>query len=137
MSVTEFDQLDSLSELAPRIPSQVGSFEPLRVETGEATERSIPKIPTPIWRVERPHECDLRARRPIGVRLRHEGPFFFAENEELALYGVGETVGDAVDDLKSHLAHFYSHYRSLSWDQVTGEARRLKQLYADLFIEEQ
>lgn len=136
MSTTEFDLLDSPSDFAPRIPSQVGSFEPVTVKTGVESERSIPNIPTPIWRVERAGEPDLLARRPLGVRLRREGPFYFAENDELVLYGVGETVGEAIDDLKSHVAHFYSHYRSLSFDQVIGEAHRLKVLYATFFMED-
>lgn len=62
-----------------------------------------------------------------------EGPFFFAHKEELMIWGVGSTAEEAVDDFNVHVEHFRKYYAGLPDDKVTGEALRLKKLFAELF----
>lgn len=102
------ENLARLGDFEPALPANTRP-RPIEVETRAAAGNSIPEIPTPIWRVEREGAPDLLASKPVGVRLRREGNHYFAENDDLALYGLGE--------------------------RVTGEAARLKELYEKIFTE--
>jgi len=74
---------------------------------------------------------------PVQVQFSREGDFCFAENEQLVLYGSGETIREALEDLTSDILYFWKYYRRLSWDNVIGEGRRLKEIYETLVIKEQ
>lgn len=71
-------------------------------------------------------------RRPFAVGLVHEGETWFAENEDLNLFGAGTTASEAIADFQQHFEHFIEYYHSLDWSKVAGDGRRLKTLYADL-----
>jgi hypothetical protein len=73
---------------------------------------------------------------PISVRVSKQGNFFFAENDQLGLCGTGFNVQDATEDLGQHIIYFFNYYKSLSDDQLVGEAIRLKKLYSTLLLEE-
>ncbi|MCK4391113.1 MAG: hypothetical protein KAV83_12855 [Desulfobacterales bacterium] len=60
---------------------------------------------------------------------------FFAEDENLGIFATGESRNEAISAFGEHLVHFYEHYKRLNWDSVTGEARRLKKIYEELFEE--
>lgn len=89
-------------------------------------------IRTPLWRFSSMHTVIISSK-PVSVRISKGETLFFAENENLGIYATGETSGEAIHAFSEHLVHFYVHYTRLSWDRVTGEARRLKKLYEDLF----
>lgn len=74
---------------------------------------------------------------PVQVQISREGDFCFAENEQLVLYGSGETIQEALEDLASDILYFWNYYRRLAWDDVICEGRRLKEIYEKLVIEEQ
>ena len=74
---------------------------------------------------------------PIKVRIYSEDNLFFAENETLVIIGTGSSAMAAMDDFCRHIIHFYNYYKKLSWDKVTGDAVRLKNLYKTLFIEQE
>jgi thioredoxin reductase len=73
--------------------------------------------------------------RPISINIYCDDDLDFAENENLAVCGTGNNIEDAIENLKKHIVHFYEYYRKMDEDKLIGEALRLKDLYADLFIE--
>ena len=89
---------------------------------------------TPLWRFPSLHGVVLSSK-PVSVKIRREETLFFAENENLGLYATGESRDDAIRAFCEQLIHFYNHYKGLSWNHVTGEARRLKEIYENLFRE--
>ena len=88
----------------------------------------------PIW-FFRADDRALRARKAIAVRIRNEGIYFFAGNETLAIEGTGLSASEAIDDFGFHVTHFYQYYQTLTDEQVSGEAVRLKRLFSELFNE--
>ncbi len=78
----------------------------------------------------------FRVRQPIKVCIYRDGEFYFAENETLVLYGVGKSVMEAIEDFRQHVVHFWTYYNNLTWKQVSGDAVRLKRIYANLLVEE-
>lgn len=88
----------------------------------------------PLWDI---HDRTRRfkMKNPVEVDLRFEDGWFFAENEKLTMVGVGRTAEDAIMEFSQHIIHFHLFYRSLSWDQVTGEAVRLKNVFENLLEE--
>ena len=89
---------------------------------------------TPLWRFPSLHGVVLSSK-PVSVKIRRGETLFFAENENLGLYATGESRDDAIRAFCEQLIHFYNHYKGLSWNHVTGEARRLKEIYENLFRE--
>ena len=98
-------------------------------------DQGIPEV-APLWVVHSEGRT-FRMTRPIRVRVFRDGDFFFAENETLMVCGTGESIWEAVEDLGLHIIHFWEYYNKLSWDRVMGDAKRLKDLYQNLLIEEQ
>jgi hypothetical protein len=112
---------------------ETGSEIPL--EEGYRQDQQIPEV-APLWAVHAGEKLFL-ASRPIRVRVFRDGDLFFAENETLLVCGTGESAWDAIEELESHIIHFYKYYKDLPSDGVIGDAKRLKDLYEDLLIEEQ
>ena len=89
----------------------------------------------PLWRLQ------SKTKRfytpiPIAVKAYRDEDFFFAENENLAVCGTGDTPQDALQDLALHITHFFEYYKNLDNSQLAGDALRLKNLYKNLLIEE-
>lgn len=127
-------------DLQAAVPLNFRLSGPRRIETGvevnpfERPGRVVnPSVP--VWQVSA-KGCSLRARRPVGVRIRSEGGFYFAENDGLVVSGSGLTAGEALQDFFGQIVHFYRYYRNLRDDQVIGEAAGLKQLFAEVFEEQ-
>ena len=78
----------------------------------------------------------IRNTKPITIKIFIEEDIFFAENENLAICGTGESKQEAINDFVMHLIHFYEYYKTINDDILMGEAIRLKKLYNDLFLEE-
>lgn len=89
-------------------------------------------VRTPLWKFPSLNTVILSSK-PVSVRISKAEVLFFAENENLGIYATGETRIEAIHAFSKELVHFYVHYKRLSWDRVTGEGRRLKKLYEDLF----
>lgn len=77
-----------------------------------------------------------RTKQPIRVHVAKDGEQYFAENDNLLLFGAGSTVMEAIDDFIQHVMHFWQYYNELTYEQVTGDAIRLKKIYEELLIEE-
>jgi hypothetical protein len=91
---------------------------------------------TPLWRFPSSHGVILSSK-PVSVKISRGETLFFAENENLGLYATGESRDDAIHAFCEQLIHFYKHYKRLGWNRATGEARRLKDIYENLFRESQ
>jgi len=117
-------------------PSEYVRQEP-RVRTGElVVQRGIrSRLPLLLWRIESAR-TRLRATSAITVHVRSENDFVFAENESLAIFAHGRTADEALEDFQEHVAHFFEYYSRLRTDQVIGDAIRLKELFAGLFVKE-
>lgn len=89
-------------------------------------------VKTPCWRFSALDRVVISSK-PVSIRISKGEALFFAENENLGIYATGETRSEAIQAFSDHVTHFYHHYKTLSWDRVTGEACRLKKLYEDLF----
>ena len=89
----------------------------------------------PLWSITGPTQKYF-AEKPIAVNIYCENNLFFAESETLVLFGMGYTPEEAFHDFESHVSYFYQYYKNLDWSQVTGEGRRLKEIYENLLIEE-
>lgn len=89
----------------------------------------------PIWHVRQQQRC-FRLVRPLMVRVRQEGGFFFAENETLRIVGTGTDTEEALRDFSFQLMYFHHYYTQIPAHKVVGEAERLKRLYQRIFVEE-
>ncbi len=90
--------------------------------------------PAPLWKIKKGAKKYVTAK-PITVKFRREDNMVFAENENLAVCGIGESPGEALDDFRSHIIYFFKYYKRLKTDQLIGDALRLKALYENLFCE--
>ncbi|MHC4394669.1 MAG: hypothetical protein ACYS1A_03355 [Planctomycetota bacterium] len=79
----------------------------------------------------------LYSTLPVDVNIRREEMFYFAESEKLKIFVVGDTLTDAMRAFAEQLLYFYEHYKGLTPDKVTGEAKKLKQLYGTYFKTEE
>lgn len=76
------------------------------------------------------------AAKPIRLRIHCEGDMYFASNNTLNICGYGSTLQESISEAIKHIAYFYEYYRSLSTDQVIGEAAQLKQVFENLLNRE-
>jgi len=91
--------------------------------------------PSPIWRIYAEAK-KFYTPKPIAVRIYGDEDLFFAENENLAVCGTGDTPKSALQDLCLHIIHFFEYYKKLNNSKLIGDALRLKELYQDLLVEE-
>lgn len=126
-------------DLQVEVPGNFRLSGPQRVETAEDLGFDRPgkfaRLSVPVWQVCA-KGCSLRARKPIAVRVRLDGQFYFAENDRLVVCGSGLKADEALQDFFGQIVHFYRYYRNLRDDQVVGEAAALKQLFAEVFEEQ-
>jgi len=141
MSPTARDSYEDRDERVIQRPSGWQEIRPRLVDTGEPfqvqdrfREAFRRTKAVPLWSVPFPEGRKV-LKRPLSVQIYREGEFVFAANEELVLIGTGQTSEEAVADFVKHLLHFTEDYRRLPADRVTGDAVRLKALFADIFEE--
>ncbi len=89
---------------------------------------------TPAWAFRCQRKV-LYSTLPVDVNIRREEMFYFAESETLKIFVVGDTLTEAMSAFAEQLLYFYEHYKGLTPDKVTGEAKKLKQLYSRYFKE--
>ncbi len=99
-------------------------------------KQRLEKRTGPIWHIQS-KTSTYRAKKPIAITIFKDNSLFFTENENLSVYGYGETQGKAILDFKLHILHFYKYYQKLNRDDLVGEAALLKEAYKDLLTEEQ
>ncbi len=85
----------------------------------------------PIWEIKSAQHT-YKLPRPISITINKHQDIFMAENENLSVYGCGESSTEAIEELKERIAHFVEYYASLPEEKVTGEASRLKHLFKQI-----
>jgi|GEM_PF-3368768 len=142
MSATALDSYQIREERLSERPCPWRESRPRQIDTGEPTP--IPEFlrralrrsaPVPIWSVPAATGRKRVLKRPLAVHIYRDGDFVFAANEELVIIGHGTSPDEAVADFVGHVLHFAEEYSQLPHDRVTGDAVRLKALFADLFEE--
>ncbi len=77
----------------------------------------------------------LRAVRPVAIRMSRGEELWFAENDRLDIYAIGESKEAAIQEFKLLLVRFYNHYKSLDTTRALKRAKELKQLFVQRFVE--
>ena len=118
-----------------------GNFMETATEIATAPERDLdPGLHrisisrTPAWQFSFAEKV-VYASKPVMICITKGENLYFAENSNLDIVATGETVFDAINEFSELLVDFYCHYRGLDREEVTGDAKRLKALYDDLFTE--
>jgi hypothetical protein len=75
----------------------------------------------------------LAFRKPLEVKIYKENIYWVAENERLLLFGYGNCIDNALNELKTHIIYYYTHYKNIKKDKLIGQAIKLKELYNSLF----
>jgi hypothetical protein len=129
-------------DLEPALPrgAEGLSLHPLHVKTGSWVGQFPGGLrgairSAPIWHVRQQQRC-FRLVRPLLVHIRQDEDYFFAENDTLRLMGTGTNPEEAMADFCMHLVHFHQYYTRISANQLTGEAKQLKQFFQSIFVEE-
>ena len=91
-------------------------------------------VKIPMWEFKS-LEGSISTSKPVFVTFIFDEQIWLAENDDLMIYATGETIDETLKAFQEHLVHFYKHYRDLSWDQVTGQAKRLKKIFQEEFKE--
>jgi hypothetical protein len=124
-------------EFHPDMPSIAGNLRVARPKL-ETCAYDVPvAIPTspanplPLFSFVSP-EGLKSLRTPIMLRVSVEDGEVYVENEALNIFGQGKTLHAAVESFSRDLAYFWSYYRNLTADQVTGEGAVLKKVYEEL-----
>lgn len=71
--------------------------------------------------------------KPVQVTIFTEENNYFAENEALRIYAVGNSIKSVVDEFSQHIVYFYEYYRQKESEEVMGRAAKLKHLYENHF----
>lgn len=135
------DSYEEIKERMEYIPNNYKSTRTLGIDTATVIDpqqifaNSIKSYVAPLWRLQDKIKR-FHTSTPIIVKVYRDEDFFFAENENLAVCGTGNTPQDALQDLSLHIIHFFEYYKKLDNSQLIGEALRLKALYQNLLIEE-
>lgn len=104
------------------------------IKTHELIE-SYSNQSSPRWRFIS-NTVTLSSKKPIKIQVEQGQELYFVSNERLAIYASGESIFKAFKDFDEQLIYFYNYYKNLSWDQVTGLACKIKQIYEENFNEE-
>ena len=81
----------------------------------------------PLWRIR-------TNARPISVEVVREDEGWLAQQEWLNVYGIGESPGEAIADIETHIKYFFEYYAQRADESLIGFAVTLKHRYAKLAI---
>lgn len=73
------------------------------------------------------------SEKPVEIILFQEGNKYYAENDTLKIYAVGDSIKSVIQEFSQHIVHFFDYYRGKSSDEVVGRAIKLKEIYDDHF----
>jgi hypothetical protein len=104
--------------------SRAKDSQPLYLDTEQAV--------MPLWDLQIGGRV-VRPAVPVGIRLRREGAYFFAENDALSVYASGRTPEEAITEFKSIASAFAEEYRGLAADQVIGLGEKLREMFIRVF----
>lgn len=81
----------------------------------------------PLWSIEHNGE-------PLRIEVVVDNGHCFTENKFLNVFGDGDTILEAMDDLVDQIHYFREFYSEKSEEQLTGLAIELKQNFAQISI---
>jgi len=93
--------------------------------------RELASINKPIWNLEVEGKL-IKLKKPVTFYIHKKGNSYFAENETLNVYGIGQSLIEAIDQAKQHISYFYSYYKTLDQEKVIGQGEELKNIYREL-----
>jgi hypothetical protein len=102
----------------------------IRTSSDISTERAVAER-FPLFEFEAGGQT-RRLTRPVALRVCLEEGTWFVENDALSLFGHGSSLEEAVAEFRHDLAHLWERYRSLPHEELSGPARRLKELLSSL-----
>ncbi|MEW6534548.1 MAG: hypothetical protein AB1454_02870 [Candidatus Auribacterota bacterium] len=73
--------------------------------------------------------------KPIKVNIYKEDGWFFAENDTLNIFAVGETKEQAICEFSTIAIDMYEDYINTPDTDLTGLALKLKRIYQECFSE--
>jgi len=71
--------------------------------------------------------------KPVQLRVSSADNQYFAENDSLKIYAVGNSIQSVVDEFAQHIVYFYEFYKDKDTGEVIGGAENLKELYEKHF----
>jgi len=86
--------------------------------------KKIPKIE--FWSEDKLIVSD----KPVVIIVTYEDGQYYATNDTLNIFSVGENIASVIADFSHHVMHFYGYYADKDFNELTGNALRLKQIYA-------
>ena len=136
-AIPTFDSSGSWDEMRTYVPENYRSLGRIRVKTA-AFDLDVERVPVqstlPLFALNSGGAV-YRLVRPIAVKTYRDGEWVFAENEALNLIGTGSTLQEAINDLQLHVVHFWNYYSRIPDESLTADARQLKRIYSDRFIQ--
>jgi len=100
----------------------------------ELLDRILIYNKSPMW-VFNDGERKLRSNKAIELLTYKGEEMFFAENEALGIYAIGETIDEAIKDFNEQIIHCYFYYKKYNEDEFTMKAKKIKEFYEKNFIE--
>ena len=98
----------------------------------DPSRHGLPRLPAWSFSDKQHH---IVSSKPILIRISKGEDSFFAENDNLCVYAIGDTREEAVQDFIEQIIHQWKHYQNTPLSRMTGDAVRLKGLYKDIFEE--
>ena len=77
----------------------------------------------------------LVARKRLHISFSRGEELWFAEYEPLDIIATGTNPEEAFFEFTQLVFHYFRHYSDLEYEKARGQARRLKKLFAETFIE--
>jgi len=69
------------------------------------------------------------SKRPVVLTVAFEDEQYYATNDNLNIFAVGDSISSVVEDFSHHIVHFYEYYTNKGEDEIVGNALRLKEIY--------
>jgi len=97
-------------------------------------EHEVPHIKKiPLRNFISDHEAVV-SDKPVLVIVAFEEGQYYATNETLDLFGVGDSITAAIEDLSHHIVHFYKYYSNIDLAELSGRAIELKNIYQNFAL---
>lgn len=126
-----------MSELRPSVPAPYQRAD-LPTQSSRAPDAhptgylKSDQVIMPLWDLQIGDQT-VKPTVPVGIRLRREGDYFFAENDSLSIYTSGLSPEEAIADFKEMAGCFAQEYRGLAPEQVIGLGETLREIFVRLF----
>ncbi len=101
-----------------------------RLYEEEYTVPHIQKLPLRLFASD---DKVVSSEKPVEVAIFMEGNKYYAENDALKIYAVGDSIQSAIQEFSHHIVYFFQYYNEKDDSEVVGRAITLKKIYDDYF----